>query len=304
MKNVFDSQKSFPKIREALRQYGIDIETTPPAAVATEIKQRPAAIREYLLAALDDCLQLAPTEEIALRLWLIAVIDAADRNAWRAQVRQAWKNPAEGQQGRGRAASRFGRPATGSRRCGRGDQQPSHCRGTRAQILVVKYEPGALAPGKGRGGQSHYPLPRRGFSQDSCESAADCKSAIPGSNPGGASSLLPLQDSRRSPNSCPLAFGMSNRIECMLPRRGPGTAGKPWSEGRLTRSARQAERNTPSSEPIRLPGGGRIARRHVKCAGYLQTRPGPHSECPRASSFLARTSPSAVSAKNCADSRP
>ncbi len=48
-----------PKFREALRAYGLPAGEGEPAAVAARIRQRPARVREALLAALDEWIDLA-----------------------------------------------------------------------------------------------------------------------------------------------------------------------------------------------------------------------------------------------------
>ena len=93
-KNVFRQRKAYPKLREALEQYGIAIGVTPPAAAATHIQKRPAAIQTVVVAALDECLRFVPREDSGTREWLIDVLQKADSDPWRNKVRRAWKQPA------------------------------------------------------------------------------------------------------------------------------------------------------------------------------------------------------------------
>src|SRR5262249_13005175 len=91
-------KKAYPKLREALEQYGIAINITPPAAAVAHIQKRPAAIQTVVVAALDDCLDSLRAklrkEESATREWLIDVLQKADGDPWRNKVRRAWEQPA------------------------------------------------------------------------------------------------------------------------------------------------------------------------------------------------------------------
>jgi serine/threonine protein kinase/Flp pilus assembly protein TadD len=88
-RNVFTREAGFPELRDALRQYGMEIGVVAAAEAAARILGRPEAVRRDLVAALDECLRWAPKEDVALRSWLLAVLDSADKDAWREQVRQA-----------------------------------------------------------------------------------------------------------------------------------------------------------------------------------------------------------------------
>src|SRR5207245_8338532 len=55
--NRFTARKAYPKIREALKDYGIALGVTPLATAVTHIQKRPAAIQTVVLAAFDECLQ-------------------------------------------------------------------------------------------------------------------------------------------------------------------------------------------------------------------------------------------------------
>ena len=88
--NHFETVASFPEIREAFRQYGIDFGVMTPAEAAAFIRKSPALIRSNLVAAMDQCLTLAPRGDSQTLHWLFDTLNAADNDAWRARVRKAW----------------------------------------------------------------------------------------------------------------------------------------------------------------------------------------------------------------------
>jgi serine/threonine protein kinase/tetratricopeptide (TPR) repeat protein len=88
-KNVFLAESVYPSIRAAFQQYGIEVGVTPHAEVLARIQGRPKAVQPQLLAALEECFRVAPRDDAAAREWLIAVLNAADDNPWRVQVRKA-----------------------------------------------------------------------------------------------------------------------------------------------------------------------------------------------------------------------
>jgi tetratricopeptide (TPR) repeat protein len=90
----FSNVKGYPKTREALEQYGIRVGVTLPAAAVAHVQQRPAAIRAAVVAALDVCLEYAPREDSGARGWLTDVLQEADGDPWRNEVRRAWEQPA------------------------------------------------------------------------------------------------------------------------------------------------------------------------------------------------------------------
>jgi tetratricopeptide (TPR) repeat protein/serine/threonine protein kinase len=85
----FTTTAALTPIREALRKYGIAIGSVPPSEAGVRVLGRPEAVRRNLVAALDECLKLTPAKETSAREWLLAVLAAADNDAWRAQVRKA-----------------------------------------------------------------------------------------------------------------------------------------------------------------------------------------------------------------------
>jgi tetratricopeptide (TPR) repeat protein len=92
--NRFATERAVPKIREAFRAYGLAAGEGEPAAAAERIRQRPAAVREAILAALEEWDNLAgdPTLPITEphRAWLRAVVTAAEPDdAWTKELRAA-----------------------------------------------------------------------------------------------------------------------------------------------------------------------------------------------------------------------
>jgi serine/threonine protein kinase/tetratricopeptide (TPR) repeat protein len=85
----FSQEAAYPEIREALGRYGIAIGVLAPADVAADVQGRPEPVRRNLVAALDECLSLAPKEDAKTRPWLLAALAAADNDAWRMRARQA-----------------------------------------------------------------------------------------------------------------------------------------------------------------------------------------------------------------------
>jgi tetratricopeptide (TPR) repeat protein len=89
VKGGFILGAALPEIREALRQYGIAVGDMAPARVGAIIQGRPEVARRNLVAALDECLALAPQKDVPTRKWLLAALEAADRDDWRGRARKA-----------------------------------------------------------------------------------------------------------------------------------------------------------------------------------------------------------------------
>jgi serine/threonine protein kinase/tetratricopeptide (TPR) repeat protein len=89
----FSSDDVFSAIRDALGRWGIEIGAGDPARTAARVQGRPDPVRANLIAALDRCLWRAPKSEARTRQWLLAVLAAADSDAWRVQVRRALLDP-------------------------------------------------------------------------------------------------------------------------------------------------------------------------------------------------------------------
>jgi tetratricopeptide (TPR) repeat protein len=90
LKNRFSNEKGNPKLRAALKQYGIDVAVTPPADAVARIQARPLAVRLHLVVALDECLRFVPSKDTMSRQWFLQVLEAVDIDPWRNKVRKAW----------------------------------------------------------------------------------------------------------------------------------------------------------------------------------------------------------------------
>jgi eukaryotic-like serine/threonine-protein kinase len=88
--NVFGTAKGNPRLREALKQYGIEVAVTPPADAVARIQASPPAVQEHVVTALDECLRSVPGDEVLRRQWYVEVLQEADSDAWRRKVRRAW----------------------------------------------------------------------------------------------------------------------------------------------------------------------------------------------------------------------
>jgi tetratricopeptide (TPR) repeat protein len=100
----FALETAFPEVRQALQEYGIEVGVTPAPEAAALVRGRPTNVQACLLAALHECLTYAPAQETEARRWLVEVLNTADDDHWRAQLRQAWV--ADDQPAFGRLAGR------------------------------------------------------------------------------------------------------------------------------------------------------------------------------------------------------
>jgi serine/threonine-protein kinase len=94
----FAHERAVPKFREAFAAYGLAVGEGEPAAAAQRIRQRPAAVREAIVAALDEWDILAGMPAFGIREphreWLRAVLAAAEPDdAWSRQVRATRSEP-------------------------------------------------------------------------------------------------------------------------------------------------------------------------------------------------------------------
>jgi serine/threonine-protein kinase len=90
----FSKERLIAKFRAAFQAYGMEAGKGEPVAAADRIRQRPAAVREAIVAALDEWDELAegakPGTTEPHRDWLRAVLEAAEpADAWNRQVRLA-----------------------------------------------------------------------------------------------------------------------------------------------------------------------------------------------------------------------
>jgi serine/threonine-protein kinase len=92
----FTPARAVPLFREAFRAYGMAAGDGDPRTVALRIQQRPAPVREAILATLDEWSDLTASfdlNEPHLK-WLWSVLDAAEPpDAWGRQVREARRKP-------------------------------------------------------------------------------------------------------------------------------------------------------------------------------------------------------------------
>jgi serine/threonine protein kinase len=94
LKNRFSIEKGNPKLRAALKHYGIEVAVTPPADAMARIQARPPLVRQHVVAALDECLRFVPSKDTMSRRWFLQVLEAVDSDPWRNKVRKAWlQNP-------------------------------------------------------------------------------------------------------------------------------------------------------------------------------------------------------------------
>ncbi len=98
--NRFAQERAVPVFREAMRAYGLPAGEGDPKAAAQRIRGRPAAVREAIVAALDEWDELAGDPSLHItephRPWLQAVLAAAEPDTpWSQQVRAARAEPNE-----------------------------------------------------------------------------------------------------------------------------------------------------------------------------------------------------------------
>jgi serine/threonine-protein kinase len=87
--NRFAGELVLPEYAAAFRAYGLAGGETEPAEAAARLRARPEAIRDRLVAALDDWAALAERQQAKERDWLHQVVAAADPDEWRTRVRRA-----------------------------------------------------------------------------------------------------------------------------------------------------------------------------------------------------------------------
>jgi serine/threonine protein kinase/Flp pilus assembly protein TadD len=86
----FKAQIAFVALKEAFqRQYHIEFGVTPVEQAVTILQQRPKAVQDFLLAALEVSLDDSPKDDQQSRSWLTIVLDAADAGPWRKRTQQA-----------------------------------------------------------------------------------------------------------------------------------------------------------------------------------------------------------------------
>jgi serine/threonine-protein kinase len=89
----FGLDHAVPLFRDAFRAYGFVPDQVEPAEVAARLAQRPPAVREALLDAFDEWIEIAQTFPDKVKephlAWLQAVQLAAEPGGWRKQLREA-----------------------------------------------------------------------------------------------------------------------------------------------------------------------------------------------------------------------
>jgi serine/threonine protein kinase/Flp pilus assembly protein TadD len=81
---------AFTGLKDAFhRHYRVEFGATPAKQAVAIIQQRPKAIQDILLAALEVCLDDVPRDDRPTRQWLASVLDAADTGPWRKRAEQA-----------------------------------------------------------------------------------------------------------------------------------------------------------------------------------------------------------------------
>jgi serine/threonine protein kinase/tetratricopeptide (TPR) repeat protein len=80
--------EAYPRLKQALADYGLALGALPPAQAATLLRQRPPAVQEQLMGLLQECWFRAPKGEAEAKRWLAALLSQADGEGWRQQVRQ------------------------------------------------------------------------------------------------------------------------------------------------------------------------------------------------------------------------
>jgi Flp pilus assembly protein TadD/tRNA A-37 threonylcarbamoyl transferase component Bud32 len=87
-KNLFAMERSLPEYRKAFADYGLRPASTTPAEAAALLRRR-RAVRDAVVAGLDDWLALARLEKAAEVRWLERVLAAADPDPLRKRLRAA-----------------------------------------------------------------------------------------------------------------------------------------------------------------------------------------------------------------------
>jgi tetratricopeptide (TPR) repeat protein/tRNA A-37 threonylcarbamoyl transferase component Bud32 len=84
----FKLAESYPRLQQALADYGLAISSLEPDQALLRLRQRPLAVQKHVLAVLEECRAWVPTEQVGQRQWLEAVL-AVEADPWLTQFRQA-----------------------------------------------------------------------------------------------------------------------------------------------------------------------------------------------------------------------
>jgi hypothetical protein len=79
-KSVFNATAVFPEILKLFLGYAVELGVNPVAQAAARIRERPETMQGHLLAAIYECSLSLPKDNPALQQWLVAVLDAADKD--------------------------------------------------------------------------------------------------------------------------------------------------------------------------------------------------------------------------------
>jgi tetratricopeptide (TPR) repeat protein len=86
----FRLAEAYPRLAQALADYGLAIGGLGAAEAAARLRQRPPAVRPQLRAVLEECRAWVPKGKVGQRQWLAAVL-AVDADPWLEQFRGAAK---------------------------------------------------------------------------------------------------------------------------------------------------------------------------------------------------------------------
>jgi tetratricopeptide (TPR) repeat protein len=89
----FKLAESYPRLQQALADYGLAIGGLDAKEAAARLRQRPPGVQPYVRAVLEECLAWVPQEQGVQRQWLEAVL-ALEDDPWLKQFRQAVANRA------------------------------------------------------------------------------------------------------------------------------------------------------------------------------------------------------------------
>jgi tetratricopeptide (TPR) repeat protein len=85
----FKYREAYPRLKQALADYGLTLQSLPVDKAAALLTPRPPAIQERVMGLLQECWFWAPEQEPEAKRWLRALLAQADGDRWRQQVRQA-----------------------------------------------------------------------------------------------------------------------------------------------------------------------------------------------------------------------
>jgi serine/threonine protein kinase/Flp pilus assembly protein TadD len=88
-KNHFDESEQPALIKELFKEHGIEFQGTTPQQAALQIRQRPAAIQQHMITALETWWFRSPVRVTKESQWLAAVVQAVHIDPLRNQLRDA-----------------------------------------------------------------------------------------------------------------------------------------------------------------------------------------------------------------------